>query len=46
MAAGAIALVMPRQGQPVVGACPRRLQARHGGFYLGSIGGPAALLAK
>ena len=29
------------RGQPVINACKK-----HGGFYLGSIGGPAAILAK
>ena len=34
-----------RQGQPVQGRSPRPA-TRHGGFYLGSIGGPAARLAQ
>ena len=34
-----------RQGQPLAGRAPTACK-KHGGFYLGSIGGPAARLAK
>ena len=34
-----------RQGQPLQGRSPRPA-SKHGGFYLGSIGGPAARLAQ
>ena len=36
-----IMLAKGNRSQPVVDAC-----AKYGGFYLGSIGGPAAILAK
>jgi fumarate hydratase class I len=36
-----IMIAKGNRGQPVIDACKK-----HGGFYLGSIGGPAAILAK
>ena len=34
----------PREGQPLAARSPTACK-KHGGFYLGSIGGPAAILA-